>query len=268
MRLSKEEWRTLAEIGAFHALGMHRRAALWAVEELYREDDLFSAAVTKRPAAQPLAAARDGCFRAHPADYAGTSVVLGKHPMALLRARVPDAWRAVDLARAADGLRVRIAGNVICRQRPGTAKGVVFISLEDETGISNAIVQPWLFEQERLLITEEDYLVIEGRLQAREGTLIVQAEKIEPLDSRRVRRRRSRTIFTKARDSVPAFWLVSSAAMTLRSPHADAAGSKEFPAWRRSTCVRAWPCFAAWRLCRAGRCRRKSCWRLRSNAGR
>jgi error-prone DNA polymerase len=71
---------------------------------------------------------------------------------------------------------------VICRQRPGTARGFVFISLEDETGISNAIVQPWLFERDRLLITGESFLIIEGILQARDGTWLVQAEKVEPLD--------------------------------------------------------------------------------------
>jgi len=178
VRLAKEEWRTLAEIGAFNALTKHRREILWTVEEEFREDDLFSAA----------ASARDECplppmilpERVR-ADYAGTKVSIGKHPMALLRANLPDAWRAADLVQAPDRTRVRIAGNVICRQRPGTAKGVVFISLEDETGIANAIVQPWLFERERLLITQESFLVIEGVLQAREGTLLVQAEKIEAL---------------------------------------------------------------------------------------
>jgi error-prone DNA polymerase len=108
-------------------------------------------------------------------------VTIGKHPMALLRASVLEAWRAADLVQAAHGTRVRIAGNVICRQRPGTAKGVVFISLEDETGIANAIVHAWLFERERLLITQEAFLVVEGVLQVRQGTHIVQAEKIEPM---------------------------------------------------------------------------------------
>ncbi len=176
--LTRDEWRTLAEIGAFHGLGVHRRAALWMVEDLHREDDLFSAApenvrTSPLPAMDPFERAR--------ADYLGMGVTIGKHSMALLRATVRDAWRAVDLDCVADGTRVRIAGNVICRQRPGTAKGVVFISLEDETGISNAVVSAELFERERLLITEEAFLVIEGRLQAREGTRIVQAERIEPL---------------------------------------------------------------------------------------
>jgi error-prone DNA polymerase len=178
LRLSRDEWRTLAEIGAFNVLRVHRRAALWMVEELFREDDLFSALSESErsplPEMDALELAR--------ADHGGTGVTIGKHAMALLRTKAHGAWRAVDLALAQDGSRVRIAGNVICRQRPGTAKGVVFISLEDETGISNAIVRPELFERERLLITEESFLVIEGRLQAREGTRIVHAEKVEPLD--------------------------------------------------------------------------------------
>jgi error-prone DNA polymerase len=91
-------------------------------------------------------------------------------------------WRAADLSSARDGQRLRIGGNVICRQRPGTAKGFVFISLEDETGISNAIVRPDLFEQERLLITEEPFLMIEGILQVREGTKIVRAEAFASLN--------------------------------------------------------------------------------------
>jgi error-prone DNA polymerase len=76
---------------------------------------------------------------------------------------------------------VRIAGNVICRQRPGTAKGFVFISLEDETGISNAIVAPPLFEKLRLVITQEPFLIIEGKLQNSENVIVVQARHIRAL---------------------------------------------------------------------------------------
>ena len=102
--------------------------------------------------------------------------------MAWLRPHLPEStWSAVDLLRAENGQQVRIAGNVICRQRPGTAKGFVFISLEDETGIVNAIVPPDLFEKLRLTITQEAYLLIEGRVQIAEGTIHVKAERIEGL---------------------------------------------------------------------------------------
>jgi error-prone DNA polymerase len=117
------------------------------------------------------------------ADYAGTQLTLASHPMALLRTQHPDVWRAADLVQARHGMRVRIGGNVICRQRPGTAKGVVFISLEDETGIANAIVTAALFEKLRLLITQENFLIIEGPVQARQGTIHIQAETIQPLGS-------------------------------------------------------------------------------------
>jgi error-prone DNA polymerase len=102
--------------------------------------------------------------------------------MALLRPRLAGVWRAADLPKATHGSRIRIAGNVICRQRPGTAKGFVFISLEDETGISNAIVTPPLFEAQRLVITEESFLLIEGQLQHVDGVIHVKADRIERLE--------------------------------------------------------------------------------------
>jgi error-prone DNA polymerase len=106
----------------------------------------------------------------------------GPHPMALLRPQLPNIWRAIDLPRGREGQIITIAGNVICRQRPGTAKGFVFISLEDETGVSNAIVSPQLFEKLRLTITQESFLLIEGRLQTTDGVYVVQARHIERLD--------------------------------------------------------------------------------------
>jgi error-prone DNA polymerase len=101
--------------------------------------------------------------------------------MKLLREKLPNVWRATDLAQARHGAIVQIAGNVICRQRPGTAKGFVFISLEDETGVANAIVTPDLFERIRLLITEEPFLIIEGEVQNSDDVVLVKARKIRPL---------------------------------------------------------------------------------------
>jgi error-prone DNA polymerase len=113
------------------------------------------------------------------ADYETMSLTTGPHPMKLLRAELPDAWRAVDLAQARHGSIVQIAGNVICRQRPGTAKGFVFISLEDETGVSNAIVTPDLFEKLRLVITEEPFLIIEGEVQNSDGVVLIKTQNIK-----------------------------------------------------------------------------------------
>lgn len=115
------------------------------------------------------------------ADYETMSLTTGPHPMKLLRAALPNAWRAIDVVQAQHGSRIEIAGNVICRQRPGTAKGFVFISLEDETGVSNAIVTPDLFERLRLLLTEEPFLSIEGTVQNTDGVTLVKAERIKPI---------------------------------------------------------------------------------------
>lgn len=109
------------------------------------------------------------------ADYRGTGVTTGPHPMALVRARFPELWRAGDLPRAANGVRVQIGGSVICRQRPGTAKGVVFISLEDETGVANAVIEPGFFETHRLVLTHEPFLLVVGRLQNVEGVIHIRA---------------------------------------------------------------------------------------------
>jgi error-prone DNA polymerase len=115
------------------------------------------------------------------ADYETMNLTTGPHPMNLLRESLPNVWRASDLIQARDGATVQIAGNVICRQRPGTAKGFVFISLEDETGVSNAIVHPDLFEHFRLLITEESFLLIEGEVQNSEGVVLIKVRDLKPL---------------------------------------------------------------------------------------
>jgi error-prone DNA polymerase len=114
-------------------------------------------------------------------DFCGTGLTAGDHPMRLVRDRLPEIWRAGDLPLGKNGERVIIGGSVICRQRPGTAKGVVFLSLEDETGVANAIVKPELYEQTRLVISQESALRISGRLQNRLGVIHVQAERIEAL---------------------------------------------------------------------------------------
>ncbi len=115
------------------------------------------------------------------ADYETMNLTTGPHPMKLLRESLPNIWRAIDLVHARHGSTIQIAGNVICRQRPGTAKGFVFISLEDETGVSNAIVDPDLFEQFRLVITEEAFLLIEGEVQNSDNVILIKAREIRPL---------------------------------------------------------------------------------------
>jgi len=203
VELTKEKLRTLAELGALNCFAEHRRAAMWRVEEQPPEPLFDSArhperseATSRDPAAirvvQPRGPSTSLGMTESPllpmtmpervkADYDAMNLTTGPHPMKLLRAQLPDIWRASDLPSARHGAIVQIAGNVICRQRPGTAKGFVFISLEDETGVSNAIVTPDLFERMRLLLTEEPFLVIEGTVQNTENVVLIKAEKIRPL---------------------------------------------------------------------------------------
>lgn len=115
------------------------------------------------------------------ADYAGTGISTGRHPMALIREQLPGIARACELAAMPNGTPVTIAGMVICRQRPGTAHGHMFISLEDETGISNAFVPSDTFERNRLTITQESFLRITGGLQNIDNVVSIYAQEILPL---------------------------------------------------------------------------------------
>ena len=94
--------------------------------------------------------------------------------------------RAIDLPRAPNGRRIRVAGTVITRQRPGTAKGFVFLTLEDETGIANVIIRPDLFVRERCKILEEPFLLVDGVLQNQEGVTSVKAERLHGLGGRAI----------------------------------------------------------------------------------
>jgi len=117
------------------------------------------------------------------ADYAGTHLTIGPHPMAMRRGELAmrGVLRASDLPRARDGRRIRVAGSVITRQRPGTAKGFVFLTLEDETGIANIIIRPDLFDRERFKILEEPFLLIDGVLQNQEGVTSIKADRVHGL---------------------------------------------------------------------------------------
>jgi error-prone DNA polymerase len=179
-RVAKDAARTLARIGALNDLGTQRRDGLWRVEKPVREVDLF-AGVEAGATERPLAAMN--AFERMDADFAGTGVTTGPHPMSLVRATLPRVWRAGDLRDAANGARVTIAGQVICRQRPGTAKGFVFVSLEDETGVANAVVTPALFEARRLTITQEPFLQIRGVVQNVDGVIHVKAQRIEAMQA-------------------------------------------------------------------------------------
>ena len=116
------------------------------------------------------------------ADHETMSLTTGPHPMALLRPALPETVRTSrDLAGDRHGSTVTIAGIVVARQRPGTAKGIVFLLLEDEHGMANVIVQPEVYERHRIAVRAEPLLEVTGRLERREGTINVLAERIVPL---------------------------------------------------------------------------------------
>ena len=218
--LRRDELVTLADIGALNAFGYDRRSALWQAERAVRPSgELFAeargvggvgasasgegAGPLRRPvldtrehngaSASGLGvgpqAFEDAVCPLRPmteaerlvADYAGTGLTVGRHPMALRRADLAmrGVLRAMDLHTARQGRRVRVGGMVITRQRPGTAKGFVFLTLEDETGIANIIVRPDLYARDRLVIVEEPFLVVEGVLQNLDGVTAVRAEAVQ-----------------------------------------------------------------------------------------
>jgi error-prone DNA polymerase len=177
--LTPPERRALAESGALNGLAGDRRTALWRVEEP-EWGELFAAAPTPAP---PVASPLTPMTRLErvQADFRTLALTTGSHPMKLFRAQLPGVRTAAELSGIKPGTRVRVGGAVITRQRPGTAKGFCFITLEDETGHANAIVRPALFEKLRLVINLEPALLITGRLQAEEGVIHIQAEHIERL---------------------------------------------------------------------------------------
>jgi error-prone DNA polymerase len=179
---------TLAEIGALNAFGFDRRTALWQIEQAVRPAGELFEETRNDPRTSDIAP------RSSPlkpmtvperllADYAGTSLTIGPHPMSLRRPELAlrGVLRASDLSAGRHGRRVRVAGAVITRQRPGTAKGFVFLTLEDETGIANIIVRPDLFSEQRATIVGEPYLLVEGTLQIQEGVTSVKAERLHSL---------------------------------------------------------------------------------------
>ena len=175
--LGRGRLRSLAAAGALAGLSRHRREAQWRVEVPRDPDDLFAWAETRDEG--PLEAMTPG--ERLGADYETTGLTLGPHPMKLLRPGLAGVTVASALAGVPAHQRVRAAGMVICRQRPGTAKGIVFISLEDETGTVNAVVYPDVYEKNRLVIAEERFLEIEGAVQTADGVTHLRAWKVRAL---------------------------------------------------------------------------------------
>jgi error-prone DNA polymerase len=186
--LNRKELVTLARIGALNSLDdvRHRRDALWQVEQAGRPvGPLLRGAAARQPESatvMPLKKMTNDERLA--ADYAGTGLTTGPHPLAYHRAAFRRAGivSADDLARFPNHHYVRVAGCVIARQRPGTAKGFVFLSLEDETGIANVIFTPGAFEENRVVVTRSRFVQVEGPLQNQDGVIHIKARRITPLD--------------------------------------------------------------------------------------
>jgi error-prone DNA polymerase len=214
--LRKDELTTLAEIGALNAVAsktfviptpertrgaeesrfsqlstrnsvlathssLHRRDALWQVERAVRPSGPLLEQTAELDEPSPLQPMNHE--ERLVADFHGTGLTVGPHPVAYRRAwlNAMGIRRASDLRDIPSGKRLRIGGCVIVRQRPGTAKGFVFVSLEDETGVANAIITPDLFHRNRLLLASEKFLAIEGILQNQDNVISVKAERVMPL---------------------------------------------------------------------------------------
>lgn len=184
--LRRDEVATLAEIGALASFGQDRRGALWQVERAVRaagpllDQPSMAPGLLEDEQARPSPLTPMSLADRVSADYAGTGLTIGPHPMALRRSDLAlrGVLRASDLPHGRHGRRVRIAGAVITRQRPGTAKGFVFLTLEDETGIANVIVTPDLFAASRATVVGQTYLLVEGVLQIQEGVTAVKADRL------------------------------------------------------------------------------------------
>ncbi|HXJ45209.1 MAG TPA: error-prone DNA polymerase [Candidatus Dormibacteraeota bacterium] len=181
--LQKAEIVTLSEIGALNSLGkdLHRRSALWQVERAARQAGPLLDAIPEQLDFSPLHKMSDE--ERLIADFHGSGMTTGPHPMTYCRAELAKAnvKSARDLGRIPDGQYTKTAGCVIARQRPGTAKGFVFLSLEDETGIANIIVKPDLYEKCRLTINRAKFLRVDGVLQNQDGVISIKASRVLPL---------------------------------------------------------------------------------------
>ena len=183
--LQKNELVQLADIGALNFLDpenpRHRRDALWQVERAAQRTGPLLETLESGDESSPLNVMTPE--ERLIADFDGTGMTIGPHPMAYCREELNPRGilRAKDLADIPNGRLVRVAGCVIARQRPGTAKGFVFLSLEDETGIANIIVTPDTLDRYRATIVQGKFLLFEGPLQNVDNVIHVKAARVEEI---------------------------------------------------------------------------------------
>jgi error-prone DNA polymerase len=177
----------LAQIGALNFMGrhasidLHRRDALWQSQKAAQPVGPLLEHLHELDTSSPLA--RMTTDERLIADYAGTGLSVDRHPLFYRRKELEQCGikTASELAQLGDGEFVRVAGCVIARQRPGTAKGFIFMSLEDETGISNAIITPALYAESTMTVLHERFVYMEGILQNQDNVVHVRAQVIKPL---------------------------------------------------------------------------------------
>jgi error-prone DNA polymerase len=179
--LRREQVENLIAVGAFDQFGLGRRELLWQLGLLVRP--------RREQLALPLPVEQDMVRLPEPdvwertaTEYALLGLSPEGHPMALMRPRLHEGIAtSAQLEGMRDGRSVTVAGLVVCRQRPMTARGFLFLSLEDELGLTNVIVKPWLYEKERILLRSEPFLLVSGLLQLKDGTTNVIAGRVQPL---------------------------------------------------------------------------------------
>lgn len=182
--LSRDHLERLATIGALNSIcASHRRDALWQAAWAARKANPLLRSLSESAPESPL---RQMTIEERLiADHAGIGMTIGKHPMAYRRAEMDkmEIVPAAKLSSIPNGRTVRVAGNVIVRQRPATAKGVTFLSLEDETGISNVVIMPDLFDKQRLAILSHPLVMVEGRMQNVDQVIHILATRVTPLSN-------------------------------------------------------------------------------------
>ncbi|HEX7288323.1 MAG TPA: error-prone DNA polymerase [Candidatus Angelobacter sp.] len=184
-QLSRANLAMLARIGALNHISretpLHRRDALWQIEKAARKAGPLLEGVVEPDTASPLY--KMEVEERLVADYHGTGMTVGPHPMAYRRAALRDLGicSAAELRRIQHGKPAVVAGCVITRQRPGTAKGLIFVTLEDETGNANIIVSPDVYRADPMVVLHERFVKVKGTVQNQDGIVHLKAQKILPL---------------------------------------------------------------------------------------
>jgi error-prone DNA polymerase len=184
-QLSRANLAMLARIGALNRISsetqLHRRDALWQIEKAARQPGPLLRDIVEPDAASPLY--RMETEERLIADYHGTGLTVGPHPMAYRRTalRGMGICSAAELRQQPHGKPAVVAGCVITRQRPGTAKGLIFLTLEDETGNANIIVMPDVYANDPMVVLRERFVKVKGTVQNQDGIVHLKAQKILPL---------------------------------------------------------------------------------------